>query len=471
MSLRARLALSLGLIVVVFMTVVGIGTAVSARDAAIDSVDRILLETADNLADRESIPLQNLADVVGLRNNATSAGGRGRGTSNRFGTPDRSSVRFTVVLADGRSIFVNENQPLPIDDAVLDVAREQGPREVRTVKVDGREARMLVAPAQLPTRDGPQPGAIAIARFLEDFDQVRDNVIRQIAVWGAIGTLLAAAVGWLLSRGLTRPIEELTATSEAVAETQDLSRRIDVTTDDEVGRLGRSFNTMLDALQVSRRQQHQLVQDANHELRTPLTSMRTNIELLQRNPNIEPEMRGELLGDITSELGELTLLVEELVASATDVTASPESTRELDFAMLVEGVAERARRRSGRTIELEITGTTDIVGREAMLERAVSNLVGNAVKFSPADSPILVRLDGPRVEVHDGGPGIPAAERDQVFERFYRSTEARSQPGSGLGLSIVRQVATAHGGEPFVGESATGGALVGFEIDPNLPPS
>jgi two-component system sensor histidine kinase MprB len=225
---------------------------------------------------------------------------------------------------------------------------------------------------------------------------------------------------------------------------------------------------MLKALGASRRQQQQLVADASHELRTPLTSLRTNIELLVKSDDMEVAEKQELLSDVTFELGELTDLVSELVELATDARVAEEPVSQVELADLVEQVAERGRRRTGRTIVVMADDGT-IEGRPAMLERAVTNLVDNAHKWSPLDAPIEVSVREGTVEVIDHGPGIDENDRTLVFDRFYRAEDARAMPGSGLGLAIVKQVVDLHGGRVWADETPGGGARVGFQLPRTQP--
>ncbi len=203
--------------------------------------------------------------------------------------------------------------------------------------------------------------------------------------------------------------------------------------------------------------------DASHELRTPLTALRTNIELLQRAGSLDDAQRRELVDAAQIELAELGDLVAELVDLATDARAE-EPVQPVDLGDLVEPVIEQERRRSGRTITLVRDAAAVVDVRAAAIDRAVHNLVSNATKFSPAGTAIEVEVDGGTIEVRDRGVGIPAGERDRVFDRFYRATAARSQPGSGLGLSIVRQIAEMHGGTIELLERDGGGTVARLRL-------
>ena len=305
--------------------------------------------------------------------------------------------------------------------------------------------------------------AIQIARDLTETDAIVNGLRLRLLGIGGLGVLLAALMGWLVAGRALKPVGDLTATAEHVATTQDFDAPIEVERNDEIGRLASSFNTMLRALGASRQQQQQLVADASHELRTPLTSLRTNIEVLTKSDDMDGTEKQELLADVTFELGELTELVSELVELATDARVAEEAVSEVDLSDLVEQVAERARRRTGRTIVVDAADGV-IQGRPSMLERAISNLVDNAHKWSPPDAAIRVSVGEGKVEVVDQGPGIDEADRVFVFDRFYRAPEARAMPGSGLGLAIVKQVVDLHAGRVWAEPASGGGARVGFEI-------
>jgi two-component system sensor histidine kinase MprB len=259
-------------------------------------------------------------------------------------------------------------------------------------------------------------------------------------------------------RRATRPIERLTETAEHIAATQDLATPIPVRGDDEVGRLAASFNTMLIALDTSREQQQRLVVDASHELRTPLTAVRTNIDFLGHATTLDAEQRAQLIAETRLELDELTNLVSEMVELATDVR-SQEPVEPVPLTEVADDVAARFRRRTGHEIVVYADDAGVVDGRRAMLDRAISNLVDNALKFSPDGAPVTITVRDTTLEVADRGPGVASAERERVFDRFYRTANARTLPGSGLGLSIVSQIATLHGGTVALDERPGGGTV------------
>ena len=341
----------------------------------------------------------------------------------------------TQVLDEDGAIEQSLGQALPVDDADRAVAAGSDDARLSTVNVDGVELRVLT----VHLRGG---GAVQIARELTETDDVLTALAGRLALITLTGAALAGLVGWLVARRITGPVRALADTAEQVAATQDLTTSIPVQGDDEVGRLARSFNTMLAALSDSRRQQQQLIQDASHELRTPLTSLRTSAELLERGPDIDPDERDRLLAVVASESKELSELVTELVDLATDQRAAAPYT-EVALDEIVGRAVRQSRDRTGREIALS-TEPALVAGDAVLLERVVRNLLDNADKFSPAGTPVEVTLvtvgAAARLVVADHGPGIPAEDQERVFDRFYRSAATRTLPGSGLGLAIVAQV-------------------------------
>jgi two-component system sensor histidine kinase MprB len=283
------------------------------------------------------------------------------------------------------------------------------------------------------------------------------------------GVAVATGLGWAVGRASMRPVEELTLAAEHVAATQDLSATIDDEGNDELARLARSFNAMLAALAVSRRQQTQLVSDAGHELRTPLTSLRTNIEVLMRTKDLPSSDRDDLLADVDAQLKELTTLVGDLVDMAREDERPDAEPEPVPFNEIVERAVERAHRRA-LSLHFDVSlQPGEVRAQPALLERAVMNILDNAAKWSPPGGRVGVTLEANsawHLTVTDQGPGIAPDDLPHIFERFYRAESARSMPGSGLGLAIVRNVVTSHGGSIDITSSATGG---GTRVDIVLP--
>ena len=444
MKLRTRIALIASVAVAVAVVLASIGAYFAARNELRDQVDESLIEVAE-----QARGFQGLLNALG-----GPGPGFGRG---RIFEPRTAfdAVYVQALLADGTAVHESSQElVLPIDDQDVAVVAGGG-RVLRDLEVDGRHLRMITA--------GHSFGAVQIARSLDEVDETLGGLTFVLALVSVGGIGVAAGLGLVVARGALGPIGRLTEAAEYVAKTQELEARIEVDREDEIGRLAASFNAMLAALEESRQQQHRLVHDAGHELRTPLTALRTNIELLARADNLPADQRKGLLDDVTFELEELTNLVTEVVDLATDAAITDESQVDIKLDELVARVAERARRRSGRVINTSLTSHR-LEGRRVMLERAVANLIDNAMKWSPSDGAVDVSLAGGRLAVRDHGPGIDEQDRPHVFDRFFRAETARGAPGSGLGLSIVKRVVEDHGGAVFVEAAQGGGAVVGFTV-------
>jgi two-component system sensor histidine kinase MprB len=240
-----------------------------------------------------------------------------------------------------------------------------------------------------------------------------------------------------------RPVGRLTETVERIRATGDLSAPIETPGQDEISRLGQAFAAMTAALDESVGAQRRLVADASHELRTPLTSLTTNLELLAEQPN-DPNAPA-LAAAALAEAGELRVLINDLVDLARYGQASFH-IEDVRLDLVAERVAARAADRApGIRYELDCRPTL-VRGDQDALERAIGNLVDNALKWSPPGGRIRISAAGGTVEVSDDGPGIPAEDLPYIFDRFYRSASARALPGSGLGLAIVRRIADMHDG-------------------------
>jgi two-component system sensor histidine kinase MprB len=295
--------------------------------------------------------------------------------------------------------------------------------------------------------------ALQVARPLDEVDHTLHRIGLFLLFIGLGGVGIASALGLLVGQATLRPVGHLTEVAEEVADTRDLSRRIETGSRDELGRLASAFNEMLEALDTSLKAQRQLVADASHELRTPLASLRTNVEVLAGGKSLAPEERRKLLADVIGQVEELSALVGDLVELDPDAPPELEDVR-LDE--LVGAAVERARLHSPSVAFRTELEESVVQVAPAQVERAVSNLLDNAAKWSDI---VDVRVAGAEVTVRDHGPGIAEEDLPHVFDRFYRAASARRLPGSGLGLSIVRQVAHSHNGAVTAENAPEGGAI------------
>ncbi len=363
-----------------------------------------------------------------------------------------ADVRILYITSDQRYQTFDQFPTLKLGDAELGVASGESEQSIRTlVDEEGEHYRVVAVPARVSGQ------ALVLAQSLEPQRETLAKLGGVMLLFGLAGVVGAGAAGWAVARNGLRPVRRLTTAAEGIARTEDL-RQLPVEGDDEIARLATAFNHMLAALAASRDRQRRLVADAGHELRTPLTSLRTNLDLLaQAGGDLPAEARAELLDDVRAQIAELTTLIGDLVELARDepTTAVVET---VDLEDVVDRALARVRRRAPRVEFETATEPWWLIGDAAALERAVTNLLDNAAKWSPEGGTVTVRLARGVLTVDDQGPGISEEDLPHVFERFWRSRESRAMPGSGLGLAIVAQVVERHAGTVTAGSSPRGGA-------------
>jgi two-component system, OmpR family, sensor histidine kinase MprB len=429
MSFRARLALVAAAAVALAIVTASFVVYFIVKDQLRSPIDDSLRETAEHVQNAPGP--EALGILFHLRSNLGGAPGYPQ-----------------IVYASGEARRPpGAPVPLPVNNSDRAVARGKGRAFLRDAHVRGTHVRMITFPVG--------GAAVQVVRPLTEVDHTLGRIENFLILIGGGGIAIAAALGLAVSRAALTPVRRLTAATENVTETGDLSQRIEASGRDELTRLAASFNAMLGALEESTRAQRQLVADASHELRTPLTSLRTNIEVLASDRTLPPGERERLLKDVVEQLGEMTTLISELIdlARGEQHTAEPEEVR-LD--LLAADAVERARRNRPAVTFVTDLQESVVRGVPSTIERAVANLLDNAAKWSPPGGNVEVGVQGAEVIVRDHGPGIDEQDLPYVFDRFYRASSARGLPGSGLGLAIVRQVAEAHGGG-VVAERAEGG--------------
>lgn len=476
MSLRARIAASAGLAVAIAVLIAAISLYVAVRSDLRSEVDRSLTQRAQ-------------AFVPG------PTGSGSRGASRNEGTPPPGFSPSEEALPGGEGPppgqdgdgFPSNVQPVPLGgpsgyiqfvapSGAVHVPGGQGSstriplsasdKEIaksgtghtlsdRTVK--GTRLRVLA----LGT--GAR-GAVLVARPLTEVDKELSRLLLILAIVAVAGIALAAALGALVARAALAPIARFTRRTETLAGGLDLSQRLPSGGRDELARLAASFNATLDALERSVEAQRNLVADASHELRTPIASLRANIQTLADADRLPPEDQAGLRADIVSELDELTRLVGDVVELARG-TERKGTIGDVALDEVVSAAVERSQRRSALSFHVNLEPTL-VSGEADRIDRAVSNLLENACKWSPPGEPVEVSLRDGLLTIRDHGPGFAESDLPHVFERFYRANAARKQPGSGLGLAIVRQAAEAHGGSVVAENAPGGGALVKIGFGP-----
>ncbi len=438
MSLRLKVALALASLAFVATTAIGVISYRGTSERLVDEVDSSIEAAAKRLI-----------------------GGDGR-----YGVPNRTvlavySVR--VITEDGRVVESTFERELPVDDLEWSAIGHAGNYQRNTVSVDGERLRVHTV--------GLTDGAFQVSRPLDEVDRVLDDLRRRTIVLVVLVSVSAAVIGWGVASTMVAPLRRLTRAAEQVEESGDLDVDLpgSVAPDarrsgDEVARLSGAFAGMIDALARSRDDQQRLAEDAGHELRTPLTSLRTNLSVLRRHPDMDAATKEQLFDDLDGEVAELTDLVNELVAVAAGEQADdpPEDVELLDAA---RDAAQRIGRRRDRAIE--VTGVAGpAAGRvhvsPSALDRAIGNLLDNACKFDDTEATVEAVVDGGQVLVLDRGPGVPTERPERLFDRFHREDSSRGLPGSGLGLAIVREFVERAGGNVIVRNRAGGGAEIGF---------
>jgi two-component system sensor histidine kinase MprB len=476
MSFRRRITLVSAAAVAIAVVLASVLTYLLTSHQLRGQVDTQLSNRADSLRFVAHSPAHHSRNaLVNLIKSQDSDQAPTRGSTPRQSAspldnlpPRPGQVRGYQQLLDtgGHVLFRSSaNVTLPVDAHTRQLAGGKAGRYLRDARVNGIHMRVLaehIAPGR----------AVQVAQQLTEVDTLLRHLRLILALLDIGGIALAALLGRVVAGAAVWPLKRLTQATEHVTETQDLSERIEtVGGEDELGRLAMSFNAMLDALERSMgaldesvHAQRQLVADASHELRTPVTSLRTNIEILQRQAqNMDPEEQRRVLSDVVEQTEELTLLMNDLIdlARGEALRADTEDTR-LD--LIVGEVIERMRRNAPATsFQLDLEPTI-LAGLPARLERAVVNLIDNAIKYSPAGEPVEIHLHGRELTVRDHGVGIPAEDLPHVFDRFYRGAEARGRPGSGLGLAIVRQVVEQHGGSVTAEPAGGGGTLMRLRL-------
>jgi two-component system, OmpR family, sensor histidine kinase MprB len=444
-SLASRVILMTTMAVCFAVALVALGAYVTVKMSLESSLDNSLLDRAHRAASSGT-----LADLTNEQVPSWATGA--------------ADVRIFVMRADGHAFTTDENaSTAPLGPQEVAVARGTTSQSMHTVRLNGNDFRVVAVPY------GNNGYAVVLVQNMASQERVLKKLGAVMLLFGLAGVIGATAAGWAVARNGLRPVRRLTSNVERIARTEDL-QPLPVEGDDEIARLATAFNAMLIAVSASRDRQRRLVADAGHELRTPLTSLRTNLDLLLQadaSGGLDDAARRELLDDVRAQIEEMSTLVGDLVELARDEPLRA-VVEQVDLAEVVDRAVARARRRGS---ELTFDVDTEpwwVTGESASLERAVTNLLDNAVKWSPPGGTVRIRLNHGTLSVDDEGPGIAPGDREHVFERFYRSEESRSMPGSGLGLSIVRQVTERHSGSVRVDESDDGGTRMVMQV-PGAP--
>jgi signal transduction histidine kinase len=425
-TLTAVLALGIALIV--------------AAVAMVWYVDRSLAAQA---ADDASLRAQQLADA-GVRD----------GTTVVVSDPEE---QFVQVLDRSRVVASSANV------AGLPPLATPVPDGAARLNVPGIAGPFVASSAVSSGPDGPR--MVVVGLNIDDVVEARKTTAIALAIAVPILLGIVGVVTWRLVGRTLRPVEEIREEVERIS-SRELGRRVpEPARDDEISRLAATMNRMLDRLERSQERRRRFVSDAAHELRSPVAAIRQHAEVAAEHP--ETTSVEDLADVVLAEDDRLQRLVEDLLLLARTDERAPE-LEDVDLDDLALAAAERARAASAVDLDTRGVSAGRVRGERASLERVVGNLVDNAARHARERAAIgVAEHDGHVVlVVEDDGPGIPPADRERALERFVRLDGARDRRsgGSGLGLSIVRDVTRAHGGSVELGESSLGGLLVRIEL-------
>jgi heavy metal sensor kinase len=327
-----------------------------------------------------------------------------------------------------------------------------------TQTAEGEGLRLLAVPINVSIVGPPpgiQPAALVIAHSTKQIDQALAGLVRTLSIAGPLALALAAGGGIFLARRALEPVDKISQTAQEIEES-DLSRRINVNTKDELGRLAATLNEMIGRLERAFQRQKQFTSDASHELRAPLAVIEaeSTLALQKERPPSDYQQSLEI---ISQESRQMSSLIDQLLTLArADAGKEQWNFTEVNLGKLISNLStdvEVLCQEKGLSFQLGQTQDLVVKGDEARLRELFMNLLNNAIRYTPAPGTVSVsfRREGQMavVAITDTGIGIPAEDIPFIFERFYRVDKARSraEAGSGLGLAICRHIAEAHGGK------------------------
>ncbi|WP_344445176.1 sensor histidine kinase [Kitasatospora nipponensis] len=438
MTVRARATLGASAVVAVALAIAAL--------ALLGLLDANLLHNAESDAEAQAAVVAQLAIADKL--------------SPQLPTTDGADF-LQVVNAEGRVLTSSQNLS---GRPAISAQRPSVPGTVLStwdIGPLGQEHRQRVVQVTTNTESGLV--TVYAGTSLRDVDAADATTSMALAIGMPLLLLTVAGVTWWVTGRALRPVEAIRAEVAGISD-RELHRRVPVPqTHDEIARLAVTMNATLDRLESSGRRQRQFIADASHELRSPITVLRTQLEvaLAVADPALQPE----LIGGALEDTARLQQLAADLLLLARLDAAEPVPSATVDLTALVRK-AVAARRGDRLPVRAELAAPVEVAGSSLWLTRIVTNLLDNAQRF--ADQQVTVRLrtearQGLAVlEITDDGPGIPAADRERIFERFTRLDDSRSRDhgGAGLGLPIARDLAAHHGGTLTAEEAEDGARLV-----------
>ena len=367
--------------------------------------------------------------------------------------------QLITVPANGRAAFRGSvSPPAPELRAITESWRKLAETESGQLETPAGSIRYLAVPV---IRDGRSLGTFAVANYLERERAEIDEAVQTVGIVAVIILFGGTAAAFLAVGRVLAPLRELRDAAQSVSGS-DMTKRIEVGGDDELAELGRTFNRMLDRLELAFSSQRAFIRDAGHELRTPIAIVRGHLELLAEEDPQGPE-RLETLDLLSGELDRMTRFVNDMLLLARAERPDFLRLETVSLDSLSEELLMKARALGDRVWEVDAAAEATIVADRQRLTQAVMNLCSNAVANSFDGDSIKIgsRIDGrlASIWVRDHGRGIDADEQSSVLEPFRRGRGARYE-GSGLGLPIVAAIASAHGGTIAIDSELGVGTIV-----------
>lgn len=355
-----------------------------------------------------------------------------------------------IVVVNSRGEILAKSSSVVGFNQMLDPNIPFTEKQINFVYHDESLLRVLTIPLYDPARGNRPAGYLQVARLLDTLEDYSNSLITALLL-SSLAALVSVIFAGFLTPTMFRPLEDIATTARQITRADDLSRRVPYAhRSDEVGELARAFNQTLERLERLFQTQQRLLADVSHELRTPLTAIRGNIDLIQHFGEADPDS----LAAIQSDIERMTRLVGDLLLLArADSGALPLELKPVELDNILFDVYRQVERLT-RSVEVKLSAVDQVCvrGDADRLRQLMLNLVDNSLKYTPAGGKVIISLEKSnnwaRIIISDTGIGIPTEDLPHIFERFYRVDKARSrvQGGSGLGLSIARWIAQAHGG-------------------------
>jgi signal transduction histidine kinase len=472
-SVRVRVTVAASLVTAIAVSIAGwmlVGSVEEGQisrinDRAEESMDRVVKRLEAGQTVEES--LQDLPSTVFVANESgicVASSPAGGGDTLKCGRQKVVAEPLTGGSTKGKDV---------VPQGVAELPGDPGPTGAGGGNAEDEQVGITSTGAGAVTRrvDSPLYGPVTVTAIAQA-GEVAGGVK---AVGDVLWVLLAGLVGmvaltaWWLAGQALRPVEAIRVEAEEIGGATMHRRLPEPDSDDEIGRLARTMNAMLERLEDSARRQRQFVSDASHELRSPVAAIRTDLEVALREG-----ARADwptVANDVLAEERRLEILLGDLLILASDdESAAPLHAGTVDLAVVATEEAGRGRclpvtleRPAGRDPDVYV-----VAGVATRLERSLTNLVDNACRHAASEVKVSLSREGRRVRVivDDDGPGIEPADRERIFERFTRldDSRARDQGGAGLGLAVVRSIIVRHGGQVWADDSPLGGARFTIEL-------